>query len=44
LVLNVIGYTSVAAALLPLVITRGRHLSWVVLLVIGVIALSKAAV
>ncbi len=43
LVLNVIGYTTIAAALLPLVVTRGRHLSWVVLMVVGAIALSKAA-
>lgn len=43
-VLNVIGYTSFAAGLLPLFITRGKHLSWLVLFVIGGIALSKAAI
>ena len=42
-VLGVIGYTSIAAGLLPLVITRGKHLSWIVLFVIGGIALAKAA-
>lgn len=41
--LNIIGYTSIAGGLLPLVITRGRHLSWLVLFIIGGIALAKAA-
>lgn len=43
LTLRVIGYTSLAGALLPLVITRGKHLSWAVLMLIGAIALSQAA-
>lgn len=43
LVLNVIGYTSIAAGLLPLVFTRGKHLSWLVLFIIGGIALAQAA-
>lgn len=43
LTLSIIGYTSIACGLLPLVITRGRHLSWLVLFIIGGIALSKAA-
>ncbi len=43
LTLSVIGYTSVAGGFLPLVITRGRHLSWLVLFIIGCISLSKAA-
>ena len=43
-VLHVIGYTSIAAGLLPLTITRGRHLSWLVLFTIGGIALYKAAI
>lgn len=30
-----IGLTSIASGLLPLIITRGRHLSWVVLFIIG---------
>ncbi len=41
LTLKVIGYSSIAAAMLPLVITRGKHLSWIVLLLIGAIALSQ---
>ncbi len=41
--LKIIGYTSIAAGLLPLILTRGRHLSWLVLFAIGWIALSKAA-
>lgn len=43
LTLSIIGYTSIAGGLLPLIITRGKHLSWLVLLIIGGIALSKAA-
>ena len=42
-ILKVIGYTSIASGLLPLVFTRGRHLSWVVLFLVGAIALFKAA-
>lgn len=34
-----IGWTFVASGVLPLIITRGKHLSWVVLFTIGVIAL-----
>lgn len=41
-VLRVIGYTSIAAGLLPHVITRGRHLSWLVLFAVGGIALSQS--
>lgn len=43
IVLGTIGYTCIAAGLLPLVVTRGRHLSWLVLFAVGGIALSKAA-
>lgn len=32
---SVIGYTSIASGCLPLIITRGRHLSWVVFFVVG---------
>lgn len=39
--LRVIGYTSLLGGLLPLIITRGRHLSWLVLFAIGGIALSQ---
>lgn len=42
IVLSIIGWTSVASGLLPLIITRGRHLSWIVLLVIGGISLWAA--
>jgi hypothetical protein len=41
--LAVIGFAAVASGLLPLVITRGRHLSWVVLLAVGGIALWRSA-
>ncbi|MBZ2188234.1 MULTISPECIES: hypothetical protein [Alcanivoracaceae] len=34
-VLVVLGYTVVISGILPLVITRGRHLSWVVLFLAG---------
>lgn len=37
-ILNVIGITFLLSALLSLVITRGRHLSWIVFLAIAVIA------
>ncbi|GJI94147.1 hypothetical protein RugamoR57_08650 [Duganella caerulea] len=37
------GWTLIAAGVLPLVFTRGRHPSWIVLLTIGVIALARAA-
>ena len=43
-VLQVIGYSSLAAAVLPLVITRGRHLSWLALMIVGGIALYSACV
>lgn len=42
-ILNVIGYTFIVAGILPLVITRGKHVSWVVLFTIGGIVLSKVA-
>ncbi|OEZ58122.1 hypothetical protein [Duganella sp. HH105] len=37
-----LGWTLVAAGLLPLLLTRGRHLSWLALFVIGGIALAQA--
>ncbi len=37
--LEVLGYTSLLSGLLPLVLTRGRHLSWVVFFVVGAIVL-----
>lgn len=41
LVLQVIGWTALASALLPIVFTRGRHLSWLVLLAVaGLVFLS----
>ena len=41
--LQIIGLTFVASGALPLLITRGKHLSWLVLFVIGGIALWFAA-
>jgi hypothetical protein len=38
-VLTVIGWTMLLSSLLPLFLTRGRHLSWVVLLIVGALAL-----
>ncbi len=43
-VLRTIGWTCLASGLLPLIITRGKHLSWIVLLAIGAIALSQSGV
>ena len=40
---NVVGYTLLIAGLLPLVHTRGRHLSWVVLFTAGALCLAWAA-
>jgi hypothetical protein len=40
---QVIGITMIIAGLLPLLITRGRHFSWVVLFAIGGLALYWAA-
>lgn len=41
--LSIVGYTLAVSALLPLIITRGRHLAWVVLLAVAGIALWYAA-
>lgn len=38
-----LGVTFVVSGLLPLVITRGRHWAWLVLLLIGAIALAAGA-
>lgn len=38
----VIGYTFVAHFLVAIIGSRGKHLSWIVFLVIGVVALSAA--
>lgn len=43
-VLTVLGWTLLLSAALPLVITRGRHLSWMVLGLAGGLALWSAAV
>jgi len=37
-----LGYTSIASGLLPLVFTRGKHLSWIVFFAIGGILLANA--
>jgi hypothetical protein len=42
-VLRIIGYTAIASGLLPLLVTRGKHLSWLVLFAIGGLALSASA-
>ena len=41
--LRIIGITFILSGLLPLFITRGKHLSWLVLFAIGGIALWGAA-
>lgn len=41
--LQIIGYTSIASGMLPLIITRGKHLSWAVLFAAGGIALLHSA-
>ncbi|MQA17952.1 hypothetical protein [Rugamonas rivuli] len=38
-----LGWTLIVAGVLPLVFTRGRHISWLALLIIGGIALARAA-
>lgn len=38
-VARIIGFTAIASGFLPLIITRGKHLSWVVLFVVGGITL-----
>ncbi|MQA36585.1 hypothetical protein [Rugamonas aquatica] len=38
-----LGWTLIAAGVLPLVFTRGRHISWLALFIIGGIALARAA-
>lgn len=42
-VLHIIGLTFVVSGFLPLILTRGKHLSWLVLFAIGGIALWCAA-
>lgn len=41
--LRIIGLTFIASGFLPLLLTRGKHLSWLVLFAIGGIALWGAA-
>lgn len=36
---QIIGFTSIASGFLPLIITRAKHLSWLVLFIIGGISL-----
>ncbi|HEY4583203.1 MAG TPA: hypothetical protein VIG88_10095 [Lysobacter sp.] len=40
--LRIVGTTFIVSGFLPLVVTRGRHLSWAVLFVIGGMALGCA--
>lgn len=42
-VVQAIGYTAIACGILPLAITRGRHLSWLILFVIGALCFSYVA-
>jgi hypothetical protein len=37
---QVIGWTAIVSGLFPLVFTRGRHLSWIVMFAIGALALT----
>lgn len=37
---RIIGITAIASGLLPLIFTRGRHLSWLVLFAVGAISLA----
>lgn len=37
--LRIIGVTAIVSGLLPIIFTRGRHLAWIVLFVVGGIAL-----
>lgn len=37
---NVIGWTLLIAGLLPLIHTRGRHLSWVILFIAGALCIT----
>lgn len=39
-VVRVIGWTAIVSGLFPLVFTRGRHLSWIVMFAIGGLALT----
>jgi len=41
-VLRVVGWTFIVSGMLPLAMTRGRHLSWLVLFAMGGIALACA--
>lgn len=41
--IQIIGYTAIASGVLPLVFTRGKHLSWLVLFAIGGLALMASA-
>ena len=36
---QIIGWTAIASGLLPLILTRGKHLSWLVLFAVGGISL-----
>ena len=41
--MQVIGYTAIASGFLPLVYTRGKHLSWLVMFAIGGLVLTASA-
>ena len=42
-VVKTIGYTSIASGFLPLLITRGRHLSWIAFFLVGGLCLWVSA-
>ena len=41
--MQVIGYTAIASGFLPLIHTRGKHLSWLVMFAIGGLILTATA-
>ena len=41
--MQIIGYTAIASGVLPLIYTRGKHLSWLVMFAIGGLALTASA-
>ena len=42
-IVKTIGYTAIASGFLPLIVTRGRHLSWIVFFLVGGLCLSASA-
>ena len=42
-VIATIGYTSIVSGIFPLVMTRGKHLSWIVFFAVGALCLLASA-